>query len=102
MSKTKPKNDWSSIFTYQKESGLSIAAFCSINKISTSSFYLNKQQRVKEDNFVEAKVVRRVSEQVTEITSSAQAITLTTQVGELSFPQTISAEFLVNVIKGLS
>jgi len=102
MSKAKRKNDWPSIFTYQKESGLSIADFCSINKISPSSFYLNKQRRVKEHNFVEAKVVRRVSEQVTEVTSSAQAITLTTQVGELSFPQTISAEFLVTVIKGLS
>ncbi len=102
MSKTKPKNDWPSIFTYQKESGLSVADFCSINKISASSFYLNKQRRVKGNNFVEAKVVRRVSEQVTEVTSSAQAITLTTQVGELSFPQTIPAEFLVNVIKGLS
>jgi len=102
MSKTKPKNDWSSIFAYQKESGLSIADFCSINKISPSSFYLNKQRRVKENNFVEAKVIHRVSEQVTEVTSSAQPITLTTQVGELSFPQTISAEFLVSVIKGLS
>lgn len=102
MRKTKAKTDWPSIFTYQKESGLSIADFCSINKISTSSFYLNKQRRVKENNFVEAKVIHRVSEQVTEVTSSAQAITLTTQVGELSFPQTISAEFLVGVIKGLS
>jgi len=101
VKKSKPKHDWPSIYSYQKESGLSIADFCSINKISTSSFYLNKQRRIKENNFVEAKIIRHVSEQVTEVTSSAQAITLNTQVGELSFPQAISAEFLVSVIKGL-
>ena len=102
MSKTKPKHDWPSIFTYQKESGLNIADFCSINKISTSSFYLNKQRNTTKSNFVEAKIVRQVSEKTTQVTRSIQAITLTTQAGELSFPDTISSDFLVSVIKGLS
>jgi hypothetical protein len=79
-----------------------VADLCSINKISPSSFYLNKQRSTKGNSFVEAKVVSRVSEQVTQVTSSAQAITLTTQAGELSLPDTISSDFLVNVIKGLS
>jgi len=102
MSKPKPKHDWPSLFSYQKESGLSVADFCSIHKISTSSFYLNKQRSANKSNFVEAKVVRHTSEQVTQTISVAQAITLTTKVGELSFPNTISSDFLVRVIKGLS
>jgi len=99
MSKKKSKHDWPSIYTYPKESGLSVADFCSIHKISTSSFYLNKQRNSTKSNFVEAKVVRRVSEQATQVTSSAQTITLTTQAGELSFPDTISSGFLISVIK---
>ena len=92
------KHDWPSIFAYQKESGLTVAEFCSIHKISTSSFYLNKQRRSVGNNFVEAKVVR----QVTQVTRSKKTITLITQAGELSFPDSISPDFLVSVIKGLS
>jgi hypothetical protein len=102
MTNKRSKHDWPSIFDYQKESGLTVAEFCSIHKISTSSFYLNKQRRSTGNNFVEAKVVRQVSEQVTQITSSKQTITLITQAGELSFPNSISPDFLVSVIKGLS
>ncbi len=102
MSNPKPKHDWPSLFSYQKESGLTVADFCSIHKISASSFYLNKQRYEKENSFVEAKVVHRVSEQVTQVTTSIQAITLTTQAGKLSFPETVTSDFLVNVIKGLS
>ena len=102
MKKSKPKHDWPSIYSYQKESGLSVADFCSLHKISTSSFYLNKQRSSTKSNFVEAKIVHKISEQVTQLTSSAQVITLTTHAGELSFPDTISSDFLVNVIKGLS
>jgi hypothetical protein len=101
MSKTKSKPDWPSIFKYQKESGLSIADFCSINKISTSSFYLHKQSAVAKSSFVEATVVHRVSEQVTEIASTRQVITLATHAGELSFPESISSDFLISIIKGL-
>ena len=102
MKKPKPKHDWPSLFAYQKESGLTVADFCSVHKISPSSFYLNKQQSSTICNFVEAKVVHRVSEQTSHVTNSAQVITLTTQAGELSFPDTIPPDFLVNVIKGLS
>jgi hypothetical protein len=100
--KPKPKPDWPNLFTFQKESGLNVADFCSVYNISTSSFYLNKQRSATKSNFVEAKVVHRVSEQISQITSSAQVITLTTQAGDLSFPDTISSDFLVSVIKGLS
>jgi hypothetical protein len=86
--------------TYKKESCLSVANFCSANRNSVSWFYLNKQRCVKENNLVEVDVIHPVSEQVTPVTSSVQTITLSNQVGELSFPQTISYEFLVNVIKG--
>jgi hypothetical protein len=96
------KHDWPSIFDYQKESGLTVAEFCSIHKISTSSFYLNKQRRSSNSQFVEAKVVRQVSEEVTQVTRSEQTITLMTQAGELTFPETISPDFLVSMIKGLS
>ena len=98
----KAKHDWSSILDYQKESGLTVAEFCSIHKISTSSFYLNKQRRSVGNNFVEAKVVRQISEKVTQATRPKQTITLITQAGELSFPESISSDFLVSVIKGLS
>jgi hypothetical protein len=102
MSKKKQKHDWQSLFLYQKESGLSVADFCSINNISTSSFYLNKQRSPDKSSFVEAKVVRRVSEQVTQITKTTQTITLITPAGKLTFPEIVTSEFLVNVIRGLS
>ena len=102
MSKTKQKHDWPSLLSYQKDSGLSVADFCSINKISASSLYLSKQQISDKSNFVEAKVVRRVSEQVTPITKTTQTITLITSAGELSFPETVTSDFLANLVKGLS
>ena len=102
MTQKKSKHDWPSIFTYQKESGLTVSEFCSIHKISTSSFYLNQQRRLSKNNFVEAKVVKQVSEQVTQITSSEGIISLMTKAGELTFSESISTDFLVSVIKGLS
>jgi hypothetical protein len=102
MSKTKEKHDWPSLFAYQKESGLSVEDFCSINKISISSLYLNKQRSPDKSNFVEAKVVRRISEQVTQVTKTSQTITLITSAGELSFPETVTSDFLANLVKGLS
>lgn len=102
MSKTKQKQDWPSLFAYQKESGLSVEDFCSINKISISSLYLNKQRNPDRSNFVEAKVVRLVSEQVTQVTKTTQTITLITSAGELSFPETVTSDFLTNLVKGLS
>jgi len=102
MSKTQQKHNWPSLLSYQKESGLSVEDFCSINKISTSSLYLSKQQISDKSNFVEAKVVRRISEQVTQVTKTTQTITLITSAGELSFPETVTSDFLANLVKGLS
>ena len=102
MSKTQQKHNWPSLLSYQKESGLSVADFCSINKISTSSLYLSKQQISDKSNFVEAKVVRRVSEQISQVTKTTQTITLITSAGELSFPETVTSDFLANLVKGLS
>jgi len=102
MSKTKQKHNWPSLFSYQKESGLSVSDFCSINKISISSLYLNKQRSPDKSNFVEAKVVRRVTEQVTQVTKTTPTITLITSAGELSFPETVTSDFLASLVKGLS
>jgi hypothetical protein len=103
MTKKRAKHNWPDLLAYQKESGLTVADFCSIHKISPSSFYLNKQRSTKDNSFVEAKVVRQVSEEVTQITTRGeQTITLMTQAGELSFPSTISTDFLVRLIKDLS
>ncbi|UZE94493.1 IS66 family insertion sequence element accessory protein TnpA [Alkalimarinus alittae] len=102
MTKKRPKHDWPAIFATQKESGLTISEFCSKHKISSSAFYLNKQRHSTGNNFVEAKVVRQISEKVTQATRPKQTITLITQAGELSFPESISSDFLVSVIKGLS
>lgn len=102
MTKKRPKHDWPAIFATQKESGLTISEFCSKHKISSSAFYLNKQRHSTGNNFVEAKVVRQTSEKVMQATRPKQTITLITQAGELSFPESISSDFLVSVIKGLS
>lgn len=103
MTKKRAKHNWPDLLAYQQESGLTVADFCSINKISPSSFYLNKQRSSKDKAFVEAKVVRKVSKEVTQVTArSEQAIKLMTKAGELSFPNTVSPDFLVSVIKGLS
>ena len=84
MTKKRPKHDWPAIFATQKESGLTISEFCSKHKISSSAFYLNKQRHSTGNNFVEAKVVRQISEKVTQATRPKQTITLITQAGELS------------------
>jgi len=103
MTKKRAKHNWPDLLAYQQESGLTVADFCSIHKISPSSFYLNKQRSTKDNSFVEAKVVRQVSEEVTQITPRCkQTITLITQAGELSFPNSISSDFLIRLIKGLS
>ncbi len=102
MTKKRSKYDWPAIFATQKESGLTISGFCSKYKISSSAFYLNKQRRSTGNNFVEAKIVRQVSEKVTQVTHPKKTITLITQAGKLSFPESVSADFLVSVIKGLS
>jgi hypothetical protein len=101
-SKPKPNPDWPNLFTFQKESGLNVADFCSVHNISTYFFHLNKQRSATKSNFLEAKVIHRVSEQISQIISSAQVITLTMQAGELSFSDTKSSDFLVRAIKGLS
>jgi len=87
MTKKRAKHNWPDLLAYQQESGLTVADFCSINKISPSSFYLNKQRSSKGSSFVEAKVVRQVSEEVTQVTNSAQVITLATKAVELLFPE---------------
>jgi len=101
MSKSKPKHDWPHIILQQQKSGLSINHFCVQNKISASSFYLHKQREAK-SGFVEATVTRQVTEQVCNITTVPQMITLTSLAGELSFPETVCPAFLIKVIKGLS
>ncbi|MFT7186612.1 MAG: hypothetical protein ACI84K_002015 [Pseudohongiellaceae bacterium] len=95
MKKPKPKYDCPSLFAYQKESGLSVADFCSINNISTSSLYLNKQRSSDKSSFVEAKVVRQVFAQVTHVTKTTQAFILITPAGEISFPEAVTSDLSV-------
>ena len=100
MNNSLPEYDWPRLLTHQKESGLSLVDYCSVHNISLDSIRLNSPPT--KSNFMEAKLIRQVSEPICQIPTAPQVITLNTLAGQLTFPETISSEVLVSVIRGLS
>jgi ACT domain-containing protein len=100
----KTQQDWLNIFQHQKESGLTIKAFCQQNKISSSSFYKYKQLIPAQSDFIQAKIVRKtsVTEQVVQVSNAAPIITLDTSVGRLSLPKSTTPSYLIQLVRGLS
>ncbi len=100
MNHSLPEYDWPRLLSHQKESGLSLVDYCSVHKISLDSVRLNSPP-IK-SNFIEAKVVRQIPDRICQVSTAPQVITLNTLAGQLTFPETISPNVLVNVIRGLS
>mgnify|MGYP000344223404 FL=1 len=99
----KTQQDWQYTFKQQKESGLTIKDFCSKNKITLSTFYKYKQLNTQSSEFIQAKVVHHTTEQIIEPPKSAKTvIILDTTVGQLTLPGSISPQFLIHLMRGLS
>jgi len=97
--------DWAALIKQQPTSGLSIANFCRQHKLSTSSFYTRKAaiddintQTV--DPFVKATVAAS-TEVIPQPDSSEHTISLQHQTGTWTFPSSLPASYLLEIIKGL-
>lgn len=100
MNHSLPEYDWPRLLTHQKESGLSLVDYCSVHNISLDSVRLNTPPT--RSHFMEAKLVRQAPEPICQASSAPRVITLNTLAGQLTFPETISSDVLVSVIRGLS
>lgn len=97
--------DWAALIQQQPASGLTITAFCRQHKLSISSFYARKSHKAKITTvtpFVKATVATPTS-----MTTQAQpchpqqSICLQHQTGLWTFPSSLPATYLLDIIKGL-
>lgn len=94
---------WADIFEQQKNSSLTVLEFCQQEKISPSNFYKHKKLTASKGRFAQAKSVPVIQEPILEpINDSNSRISLTTDAGHLSLPASTSADFLVQLVQGLS
>lgn len=91
--------DWAALIQQQPASGLTITAFCRQHKLSVSSFYARKSDKAKIKTvtpFVKAAVAVP-----TKVCASAPTICLQHQTGLWTFPCSLPATYLLDIIKGL-
>ena len=99
----KTPQQWADIFEQQKNGSLSIQEFCQQENISTSSFYKHKQLIAKSSCFALVKSVPAIQKPILKpINDSNHRISLTTDAGHLSLPSSTSADFLIQLVRGLS
>jgi putative transposase len=98
-------DDWAALIKQQPTSGSTITAFCRQHKLCISSFYARKANKAKIKSgmpFVKATVAMPTS-----ITPQAQpcvpqqTICLQHQTGLWTFPCSLPASYLLEIIKGL-
>ena len=99
--------DWAALIKQQPTSGLSIANYCRQHKLSTSSFYTRKAaiddsgtQKIEIEPFVKATVAAS-TEVIPQPDSSEHTISLQHQTGTWTFPSSLPASYLLEIIKGL-
>jgi putative transposase len=104
---TRSHEDWVTLLQEQPASGLTITAFCRLHKVSISSFYARKADMAKTSIPKVAPFVKATLASPTAITTQAQSsasgqtICLQHQTGLWSFPCTLPAPYLLEIIKGL-
>jgi putative transposase len=107
---TRSHGDWVTLLQEQPASGLTISAFCRLHKVSISSFYTRKADMAKTSTPKVAPFVKATLASPTAITAlttqaqpcnSQQTICLQHQTGLWSFPSTLPAPYLLEIIKGL-
>lgn len=99
----KTPQQWDDIFEQQKNGPLSVQEFCQQEKISPSNFYKQKKLATSKNRFALVKSVPAIQKPISEsINDSNSRISLTTDAGRLSLPASTSADFLVQLVRGLS
>ena len=95
---TRSQEQWQTIIDDQQTSGLTIIAYCRQQQLSTSSFYaVKKKLGLTSGNFVRAKITQQV-----ELIEQQASITLTVGKANVSFPTTISATYLSQLLRELA
>jgi len=97
MKITRSHEQWRTILTEQKASGLTIIDYCREHQLATSSFYVfRKKLGVTSNSFVRTNVTQQV-----ELISQQQPIELTLDKGILRLPSSTSATYLGQVLRAL-
>lgn len=95
---TRSQEQWQTIIDDQQTSGLTIIDYCQQQQLSTSSFYaIKKKLGLTSGNFVRAKISQQV-----ELIEQQASITLTVGKANVSFPTTISATYLSQLLRELA
>lgn len=98
-------DDWTNLIQQQPGSGLTITDFCRQHKLSTSSFYARKANKAKIKTVMPfAKATVSTPTAVTTQTQpcdARQVICLQHQTGAWTFPSSLPARYLLEIIKGL-
>jgi len=97
--------DWASLIKHQPASGLSIKDFCHQQQCCISSFYARKAMMTKThiqkvEPFVKA-TISTPTKVVAQPYASQQTINLHHQTGLWTFPDSLPASYLLEMIKGL-
>jgi hypothetical protein len=104
---TRSHADWATLLQEQPASGLTISAFCRLHKLSISSFYARKADMTKTNipkvaPFVKATLVSPAAMTTqAQPCNSQQTICLQHQTGLWTFPCSLPASYLLEIIKGL-
>ncbi|EDP99157.1 IS66 family insertion sequence element accessory protein TnpA [Shewanella benthica] len=97
--------DWAALIKQQPASGLTITAFCRQHKFSISTFYARKANKAKIKTVMPfAKVTLAPTTAVTpqtQLCDAQQMIRLQHQTGVWTFPSSLPANYLLEIIKGL-
>lgn len=96
-------DDWKNLVEKQIVSGISVPQFCDKHNLNPTYFYARKSQVVKvRDNasFIQAHVTTKQPTVITTIPEPCMI--LSTSAGKLSLPASTSAQFIVELINGLT
>ena len=103
MRKRRTNQEWQNLIAQSESSSLSTLAFCKLNELNPSTFYVKRQQLNKTDislGFVRAEVVEKTTKYQAQ-SATANMILLVNDV-ELHIPQGTPAAYLAELIGALS
>ncbi len=104
MGKRRTNQEWQTLIEQSESSSLSTLAFCKLNELSPSTFYVKRQQLNNTNasqGFVRAEVVEKTTKFQSIQTRTANMTLLINDV-ELSIPQGTPAAYLAELIGALS
>ena len=94
--------DWTALIKQHPASGLTISAFCRQHKFSVSTFYSHKTKKAKIKTVMPfAKATSTVVTTPNQACDAQPVICLQHQTGTWTFPSSLPASYLLEIIKGL-